>query len=70
MQSNENYTETGVLAYANALNYKNTDIGSIIVLVKEDANLMDEFFRERYGTLAIIKEKIDNDLLVEIVRRI
>lgn len=61
------YKNTGILAYANAINYKNAKVGDVIELVKEDAELMDSIIRKRCGTLAIIKEKIDNDMLVEII---
>ena len=59
--------DTGILAYANAVNYPNVKPRDVIELVEEDATLMDPIHREQYGTTAVVDCMLGTDMIVKIV---
>lgn len=58
---------TGIVAYANAKNYPNVQIGDTIELVEEDAAHMELAHREKYGTTMVVDRMLGTDMLGTIV---
>ncbi len=58
---------TDIIAYANAKNYPNVQIGDTIELVEEDAAYMEPAHREQYGTIMVVDRMLGTDILGTIV---